>query len=286
MDARIAAEDRARMAEWKERRGLRIERVGRCLHWLAEGRCNSPRCMSGVRTKAWQDHAGYWKDDKGGRLMVCEPYQLTTDDLLDLAATVKEFDLTVSVHGRGPYGHGTVAIELRPRTPSQALPYSMDTGGENSPPDCRIRRRDNQEKSVVMQSDISSGPEQVEIQSENITGTKPRRRPAGNGASPPAAAAREGPYDLPIYYQELIAEKPERSAEMVLVLLGREWADDEVLAAIRSRPKGIGSPYVDATEGEILADIARLRGSLVCILPRAAGAATRRPGQLACASNR
>lgn len=61
------------------------------------------------------DHVSCWLTEKGERLLVCEPYPLHTTELLDLAQTAERFGLEVEVHGDGPYGYGTIAIELTPR---------------------------------------------------------------------------------------------------------------------------------------------------------------------------
>ena len=46
--------------------------------------------------------------------MMCEPYNLDESDLFDLVMTGWRYDLDIAIHGHGPYGHGTVAIELTP----------------------------------------------------------------------------------------------------------------------------------------------------------------------------
>jgi hypothetical protein len=59
------------------------------------------------------DHTTAWIDKEGKRLLLCQPYRI--DDIGSLADACVRHGLRAFVHSTSWYGHGTVAIELRPR---------------------------------------------------------------------------------------------------------------------------------------------------------------------------
>lgn len=100
-------------AEWAKARGLRYSPHARCLHWVSKGRCGASICDDGHLGRQWMDHVSGWTKN-GDRVLLCQPYSLT--DFASLIDACEEFNLTATVHSDGWYGHGTIAIELRPKS--------------------------------------------------------------------------------------------------------------------------------------------------------------------------
>lgn len=94
---------------WMARGGWKWSRGHTCVHWLAKGRCGVRECIN--RQYDWMDHPSGWIRE-GERMLLYQPYHLT--QINALASICNEFNLVCHVHGGGWYGHGTVAIELRP----------------------------------------------------------------------------------------------------------------------------------------------------------------------------
>jgi hypothetical protein len=59
------------------------------------------------------DHVSGWINSKGERMLMCQPYEFS--DISSLLKATEEFGLKAIIHGRSWYGHGTIAIELRPK---------------------------------------------------------------------------------------------------------------------------------------------------------------------------
>ena len=86
-----------------------------CLHWVARGQCNVTACHEDRNRHRWMDHVTGWLRD-GKPLLICEPYQITANDLDDIGQAARRFGLSVAIHGNGSYGFGTICIELTSAT--------------------------------------------------------------------------------------------------------------------------------------------------------------------------
>jgi hypothetical protein len=100
---------------WASARGYRYSQSGRCLHWLVSGGCHVAVCHETRSEHPWMDHVTGWTKDGAAALLLCQPYQMSPEDLRDLMQTADRFGIEAWVHGDGWYGNGTVAIELTVR---------------------------------------------------------------------------------------------------------------------------------------------------------------------------
>ena len=103
------------LLEWAEQRKLHYSYRAHCLHWIARGRCGVSRCREGHGSHRWMDHVTGWTRDGKPTLLVCQPYGLSLNDLDDLVATTRKFDLEAHIDGTGWYGCQTTWIELKPK---------------------------------------------------------------------------------------------------------------------------------------------------------------------------
>jgi hypothetical protein len=103
---------------WMTIRNLRYRPLGRCLHWVSRGRCGVRLCNEGHGSYQWMDHVSGWLDKDGERMLLCQPYHLS--EIRSLVEACEKFDLRADIHGTGWYGHGSFAIELRPRNGAMA----------------------------------------------------------------------------------------------------------------------------------------------------------------------
>jgi hypothetical protein len=101
-----------KLGDWAKGRGLRYVPHAHCLHWASKGRCGVGLCVDGHMSRQWMDHVSGWTK-AGERILLCQPYWF--DDFASLVEACEKFNLVAEVHGDGWYGHGTVAIELRPK---------------------------------------------------------------------------------------------------------------------------------------------------------------------------
>ena len=90
--------------------------------WLRNGRCSNEEIMHGMLKGLDLDHTTYWKDKKTGkRVIITEPYQINTDDLLRIADIVRKENLQVMITADSAYFPGvTVCVkyelnELEPK---------------------------------------------------------------------------------------------------------------------------------------------------------------------------
>ena len=102
----------AELETWIAENGYRYSPTAHCLHWVSKGRCAVRLCNDGHFSRCWMDHVSGWTKN-GERMLLCQPYHFA--DVASLAKACEEFDLMPIIHGDGWYGHGTIAIELRPR---------------------------------------------------------------------------------------------------------------------------------------------------------------------------
>lgn len=104
----------AAMEKWASARKLKWSERAHCLHWVSVGRCSAGLCMDSHLSREWMDHVSGWIDADGKRLLLCQPYSFSRADCQTLIDACLKFKLKATIHGRGWYGNGTVAIELRP----------------------------------------------------------------------------------------------------------------------------------------------------------------------------
>ncbi|MBO0822430.1 MAG: hypothetical protein J2P27_01065 [Actinobacteria bacterium] len=114
----IHIDARAELVNWAEAGQLRHPQGRRCLHWLAKGRCSVSVCGEHRGRHRWMNHASCWTDAGKSRLLVCQPYGVTTDDLADITAVAERHGFNVQIGGTGWYGHGTTYVELQRRAPA------------------------------------------------------------------------------------------------------------------------------------------------------------------------
>jgi hypothetical protein len=105
----------AKLTEWAGAHKLRYAPNAHCLHWIAKGRCGVSLCREDRSQHHWMDHISGWTRDGKPAVLLCQPYNLSADDLADLVRVHEQFGFDVRIHGGGWYGHGTVCIELRKR---------------------------------------------------------------------------------------------------------------------------------------------------------------------------
>jgi len=101
------------MTEWAETRGLRFSPAAHCLHWVSKGRCGVSNCSRDGGRYDFMDHTSGWIGN-GERVLLCQPYLLTRQDMSDILAACEKFNLVAYIHGGGWYGMGAVAVELMP----------------------------------------------------------------------------------------------------------------------------------------------------------------------------
>lgn len=107
-----------RMEKWATLNGYRFSPSARCLHWISKGRCGVGLCRDGHGSRQWMDHVSGWTKD-GERMLLSQPYWLS--EITSLLKACIEFNLEVSIHGNGWYGHGTIAIEFRKKPDDREL---------------------------------------------------------------------------------------------------------------------------------------------------------------------
>jgi hypothetical protein len=111
--AKEDAEAQRNLLTWARRNNLRYAEHGRCLHWLAKGRCAADYCDLCYGRFDWLDHATGWTRDGKPYVLLGQPYSLSIEGLREIIACADQFNLNISINGRDWYGHGTIAIELR-----------------------------------------------------------------------------------------------------------------------------------------------------------------------------
>lgn len=87
-----------------------------CLHWIAKGRCSVVNCHASESSYHWMDHVSCYKTHQSARprIMICQPYHISLEDTRTMQQAAKEFDLYLSIDGRGWYGHGTCTVWVYP----------------------------------------------------------------------------------------------------------------------------------------------------------------------------
>jgi hypothetical protein len=106
---------RCAVVDWAEARKLRHSRAGRCLHWIATGRCAEDWCKANATKHRWMDHVSGWTRDGKPAVLVCQPYGVHDESLRDILRVADEYQLEAHIDGTGWYGHGTTFIALSPR---------------------------------------------------------------------------------------------------------------------------------------------------------------------------
>jgi hypothetical protein len=99
---------------WAERYQLRHSSNGHCLHWLTQGRCDHNPCLwpSMQRSRSWMDQVSGWTRDGKPVLLLCQPYQLDTIDIRNVAEICAAWGVDGIVSGQGWCGYRTICIEL------------------------------------------------------------------------------------------------------------------------------------------------------------------------------
>lgn len=110
---------RGRLLDWAEPLGVRLSQRGmRCPCALA-GRHT---CGVYQHGRQWLDHVTLW--NKGGKrvMLVAQPYVISLEDQVVLAALGDHPDLHVSISKNGWYGHGATMIEMWRRAAIPRIP--------------------------------------------------------------------------------------------------------------------------------------------------------------------
>jgi len=106
------ADKQLAMLDWADSHRLRYSEVGRCLHWIARGRCSVALCREDRSAHRWMDHLTGWTRDGAPAVLIAQPYDLFTDDISDLAKVAGEHSVHVHINGTGWYGHGSTFVQL------------------------------------------------------------------------------------------------------------------------------------------------------------------------------
>jgi len=100
------------MLDWADACRLRYSQAGRCLHWIARGRCGVGLCREGRSAHRWMDHLTGWTRAGAPAVLIAQPYDLSSDDITDLATVAGEYSVDVHINGTGWYGHGSTFVQL------------------------------------------------------------------------------------------------------------------------------------------------------------------------------
>ena len=92
---RAAAEVLAQLRYAEEAASARYSRAPDCIEWLESGRV--PRSLTSLTLPPRSDHMRSFRDDKGRRVLVSEPYGLGTAALRETVQLADEHDLEVFV---------------------------------------------------------------------------------------------------------------------------------------------------------------------------------------------
>lgn len=101
---------RQAMVEWAEHERLRYSPNGRCLHWIARGRCAVRFCTADANRHPWMDHVTGWTRDGKPAVLVCQPYPIF--DVIDVANAGDAHGLQVRIADGGWYGSGAAWVAL------------------------------------------------------------------------------------------------------------------------------------------------------------------------------
>lgn len=77
------------MLDWADSCRLRYCAAGRCLHWIARGRCGVGLCREDRSAHRWMDHLTGWTRDGAPAVLIAQPYDLSTADITDLATVAR-----------------------------------------------------------------------------------------------------------------------------------------------------------------------------------------------------
>ncbi len=102
----------AQLVRWADALQVRYSERGRCLHWLTRGMCAVAECRAGRVSYQFMDHITGWTRNGSPALLVCQPYDLATDDLRDLVEVAEEWQVRIRIEGTRWYGYGTTFIAL------------------------------------------------------------------------------------------------------------------------------------------------------------------------------
>lgn len=106
---------RVRMLDWAEAHQLRFaDRSHTCESWAAYRKCPGVGRCSGQTTAVlhWADHSSSWTGPAGLRLVIGQPYAVTSDDAPALRALAESEGLHLAIHPPGTswYGFGTFSV--------------------------------------------------------------------------------------------------------------------------------------------------------------------------------